>query len=58
MITRTLRNGSTIAAHCTGPVEERSFALPGRDARRSKLHVTNVRRKQRDAKRALQALFA
>jgi hypothetical protein len=58
VIAHTLRQGRVIAAHCNGPVEGREFKLPGRDSRRSKLHVSNVRRQQREAKRALEALFA
>jgi hypothetical protein len=58
MIQRTLRAGRLIAAHCSGPVEERQASFPGRDRKRGKLHVTNIRRQQRDAKRGLEALFA
>jgi hypothetical protein len=58
VIERTLRNDRVIAAHCSGPVEERQVSFPNRDRKRDKLHVTNVRRQQRDAKRGLEALFA
>jgi hypothetical protein len=54
----THRGGRMIAYHSHGPVEGRTVKLPGRDSRRSTMHVTNVRRQQREAKRALQAIFA
>jgi hypothetical protein len=56
MIQHTLRQGRVIAAHCSGPIEQRPVAE--RDRTRSKLHVSNVRRQQREAKRALESLFA
>ncbi|NUX98755.1 hypothetical protein [Paraburkholderia youngii] len=52
MVRFTQRKGRVIAAHIDGPVEPRR-----EDRRRSKDHVTNVRRKQREAKRALESLF-
>jgi hypothetical protein len=54
MIRYTSHKGRTVAAHAEGPVEQQ------RDRRRSPDHVTNVRRKQREAKRAAAAaaLFA
>ena len=65
----TIRKGQLIAYHShsgTGrstverdPFDEPvSKHAPGRDRRRDKQHVTNVRRQQREAKRALNSLFA
>jgi hypothetical protein len=58
MIERTHHLGRLVAAHASGPVEGRRIEAPARDRKRDKLHVTNVRRTQREAKRGLQALFA
>jgi hypothetical protein len=58
MISRTLHEGRVVAAHATGDHRRLPREFPQRDARRSKLHVTNVRRVQREAKRSLEALFA
>jgi hypothetical protein len=58
MIDYTNHRGLVVAAHSHGPVEGRKLQAPGRDRRRDKQHVTNVRRQQREAKRALESFFA
>ncbi|KVM61707.1 hypothetical protein WJ58_03860 [Burkholderia ubonensis] len=52
------RAARVTAAGTRGAARHSADLMPQRDRSRSKDHITNVRRKQREAKRGLEALFA
>ncbi|AJY42008.1 hypothetical protein I6G56_08705 [Burkholderia humptydooensis] len=52
------RAARVTAEGARGAARHSADLMPQRDRSRSKDHVTNVRRQQREAKRGLEALFA